>query len=74
MSRFRAPMAFRTPISRVRSMTAASITFMMPTPPTSSETPVIAPIRILNTSSACVSCSTRVLLATMFTRSRHFIP
>src|SRR3989441_6485540 len=34
MSRLRAPIAFRTPISRVRSVTATSIIFITPTPPT----------------------------------------
>ena len=34
MSRRRAPMARRMPISRVRSLTDASITFITPTPPT----------------------------------------
>ena len=37
-SRRRAPTARRTPISRVRSLTATSMMFMMPTPPTTSET------------------------------------
>ena len=37
MSRRRAPTARRTPISRVRSSTVASMMFMMPMPPTSSE-------------------------------------
>ncbi len=34
MSARRAPMARRRPISRVRSVTETSITFMMPMPPT----------------------------------------
>jgi len=34
----RAPIARRTPISRVRSVTATSMMFMMPIPPTKSET------------------------------------
>ena len=38
MSRERAPMARRTPISRVRSVTETSMMFMMPMPPTTSET------------------------------------
>ena len=37
MSRCRAPTARRTPISRVRSSTVASMMFMIPMPPTSSE-------------------------------------
>src|SRR5438874_1890216 len=35
MSRFRAPMAMRTPISRVRCVTDISMMFITPTPPTS---------------------------------------
>ena len=38
MSAFRAPTARRTPISRVRSVTDTSMMFMMPMPPTSSDT------------------------------------
>ena len=48
MSLARAPTARRTPISRVRSSTVASMMFMMPMPPTSSEMPAIAPITTLN--------------------------
>ena len=39
MSRERAPTAFRTPISRVRSVTLTSMMFMTPIPPTSSPSP-----------------------------------
>ena len=38
MSRGRAPTARRIPISRVRSVTETSMMFMMPTPPTTSDT------------------------------------
>ena len=48
MSRFEAPTARRTPISRVRSSTLASMMFMMPMPPTRSEIPAIDPITTLN--------------------------
>ena len=41
MSACRAPMARRMPISRVRSSTVASMMFMMPMPPTSSEMPAM---------------------------------
>ena len=41
MSRPRAPTAMRMPISRVRSVTETSMMFMMPIPPTSSETAAI---------------------------------
>ena len=43
----RAPMAMRMPISRVRSVTETSMMFMMPMPPTSSETPAMLPSRIV---------------------------
>ena len=46
MSRFLAPMARRMPISRVRSITLASMMFMIPMPPTSSEIDAIATITI----------------------------
>ena len=36
-----APNAFRTPISRVRSVTLTSMMFMIPMPPTSRLTPVV---------------------------------
>ncbi len=42
MSLWRAPMARRTPISRVRSRMLASMMFMIPIPPTSSEIEAIA--------------------------------
>ncbi len=37
----RAPIAMRRPISRVRSVTDTSMMFMIPMPPTSSETPAM---------------------------------
>ena len=48
-SRRFAPIARRTPISRVRSMTLASMMFMIPIPPTSSEIDAIATMTISNT-------------------------
>ena len=42
MSRCRAPTASRRPISRVRSVTDTSMMFMMPMPPTASDTPATA--------------------------------
>ena len=42
MSRLRAPMALRIPISRVRSRTDTSMMFMIPIPPTTSEIEAIA--------------------------------
>jgi len=42
MSRFRAPTDMRMPISLVRSVTDTSMMFMMPIPPTISDTPAIA--------------------------------
>ena len=43
MSRRRAPMALRMPISRVRSVTVTSMMFMIPMPPTTSEMAAMAP-------------------------------
>ncbi len=43
MSFWRAPIAMRMPISRVRSVTETSMMFMIPMPPTNSETEAIAP-------------------------------
>ena len=40
-SRPRAPIAIRNPISRVRSVTDTSMMFMIPMPPTSSDTPAM---------------------------------
>jgi hypothetical protein len=45
MSRRLAPMALRTPISRVRSGTVASMMFIMPIPPTRSEMPAIVGVQ-----------------------------
>ena len=42
-----APSARRMPISRVRSVTFASMMFMMPMPPTSSEMAAIEPSTML---------------------------
>ena len=42
MSRLRAPIALRMPISRVRSRTETSMMFMIPMPPTTSEIEAIA--------------------------------
>ena len=42
MSRFLAPSALRTPISRVRSVTETSMMFITPTPPTTSPIDEIA--------------------------------
>ena len=46
MSRPRAPTAMRRPISRVRSVTDTSMMFMMPMPPTTSDTDAIAASRM----------------------------
>ena len=45
ISRCRAPTASRNPISRVRSVTETSMMFMIPMPPTASETPATAASR-----------------------------
>ena len=47
-----APSALRTPISRVRSVTDTSMMFMMPMPPTMSETAAIAYSRLVITCAA----------------------
>ena len=47
MSRRLAPRARRMPISRVRSVTVASMMFMMPMPPTTSEMLAISTSSIL---------------------------
>ena len=49
MSRPRAPTAMRRPISRVRSVTETSMMFMMPIPPTSSDTEAMAARRMVIT-------------------------
>ena len=43
MSRWRAPVAMRMPISRVRSRTVISMMFITPMPPTNSEMAAIEP-------------------------------
>ena len=48
MSLFLAPRARRRPISLVRSVTVASMMFMMPMPPTSSEMAAMEPRTMLN--------------------------
>ena len=58
-----APIARRTPISRVRSRTLASMMFMMPMPPTSSEidasaTMTMSKIRLVRCCSASSSAGT----------------
>ena len=60
-SRLRAPTAMRRPISRVRSVTDSSVMFMMPMPPTSSDTAATAAsshvmVRLAR-SSVIASCS-----------------
>ena len=52
-----APTAMRTPISRVRSVTLTSMMFMMPIPPTTSETPAIAPSKTVITREVAVAAS-----------------
>ena len=65
MSRRRAPTAMRSPISRVRSVTDTSMMFMMPMPPTSSETDAIAASKYVITREAssctCVSLGMRTV-------------
>ena len=61
MSRPRAPTAMRRPISRVRSVTDTSMMFMMPMPPTRSETDAIAASSIVMTrdDSSCAPRTSR---------------
>ena len=47
-SRGRAPTAMRMPISRVRSVTLTSMMFMMPMPPTMSDTAAMLARRVVN--------------------------
>ena len=58
MSQVFAPMAMRMPISRVRSVTDTSMMFMIPMPPTRSETEAMAPssrvITFVDCSAACM--------------------
>ena len=65
MRRFRAPMAFLRPISRVRSVTVTSMMFMTPMPPTRSEMPAIQrSCRFVAFARACIcsACSMRFSL------------
>ena len=47
----------RVPISRVRSVTLTSIMFMIPMPPTTSETPAIEPSKTVITAVVAVAAS-----------------
>ena len=58
-----APTAMRTPISRVRSVTLTSMMFMMPMPPTSSDTAAIAASRMVSVEvPACCAAATSAML------------
>ena len=57
MSRRFAPIARRIPISRVRSVTVASMMFMMPMPPTTSEIAAMSPMKSMNISLVVLACS-----------------
>ncbi len=57
ISRRLAPRARRIPISRVLSVTVASMMFMMPIPPTTSEMPAISPMKIMNIIRVIRACS-----------------
>ena len=66
MSRSRAPTAIRIPISRVRSVTDTSMMFMIPMPPTTSDTDAIPPssrlmIRVADSARASISDRFRTL-------------
>ena len=53
-----APIAFRRPISRVRSETETSMMFMMPTPPTRSEILTMQEAMPMMTLAMVLNCST----------------
>ena len=59
MSLCLAPRARRMPISRVRSVTVASMMFMIPMPPTSSEIDAIVPRMMLNWRAVACACIRR---------------
>ena len=65
MSRRRAPMAMRIPISRVRSVTDTSMMFMIPMPPTTSETHATAPSSVDMTFVACACAWAAALMFRM---------
>ena len=56
-----APRARRMPISRVRSVTVASMMFMMPMPPTRSEIAAIVPRMIANWRACFCACEQQVV-------------
>ena len=57
MSRLRAPTDMRMPISRVRSVTETSMMFMIPMPPTRSDTPAIAASSVVRVFDVCEAVS-----------------
>jgi hypothetical protein len=65
MSRCRAPVAIRTPISRVRSVTETSMMFMTPMPPTSSAMPPIEASKSRNWFCVAATVSSSSALLTM---------
>ena len=71
MSRRLAPIALRTPISRVRSVTDTSIMFITPMPPTSSEMPAIAP---RNTTKVLVVSSSAWIVSSWLVTVKSFSP
>ncbi len=61
-----APIAIRMPISRVRSVTDTSMMFMMPIPPTISETPAMdASNRVITLEDSSASWATSARLRTV---------
>ncbi len=70
MSRWVAPTARRTPISRIRSSTEASMMFMIPMPPTTSEIEAIAPrttLKIVLVRCSCRSSSSGTVISKSIT-------
>ncbi|VVM59995.1 hypothetical protein PS681_01222 [Pseudomonas fluorescens] len=71
MSRWRAPVAMRMPISRVRSRTVMSMMFITPMPPTSSEIAAIEPS--ISDRVFCVRASAWIIAA-LLVSSKSFLP
>ena len=57
-----APTAIRVPISRVRSVTETSMMFMIPIPPTTSDTPAIEPSSTVITAVVAVAALPAVFM------------
>ena len=74
ISRRLAPKARRIPISRVRSVTVASMIFMIPIPPTSKEMAAIIPMKAINMARVVRACSSSSSGTTTATSSMRLWP